>query len=501
MGKNKKKGSEYNESKTYGDAKVSEGTPIGSSGGGYTPTPGQPQAPPAGSGIPGPNMSMLPPEAINDNYNMSTPMGQRYAPPPEAGIQPKKQEGYNVDLSWESINQKPPSDPYREMMALATLPIGAAPGIAGKVSGKLIGESQKMLNPSLEVVDIIMEGKLFPSITNKAIVPSIDNAVVKTISQAKPVATIGEKGIDTGIRKMGANLNPENKKKMMDWVMGLWNKLSTKVVRQQVFDEKTGRMTSKIIANTPAVNVRSAAVVAAWTVGTLVTVTASVMGSKAWADHLDVDNLLGNLNMVERDARQAAIYETDPAKKQELLDISDEAGQTIRDIASPPEGFWEHFLAWFPGINVMAKATEIRREGAWAQTKIQMIRDLERMDDAGMDEESKRLKTEETILEAKKNHNDYYNSERLRVEKEILDMKAMAASSERDLEKQFYEEAARTWEEYGRQKRKEEEKDRIAIAKFWLEYKILAAQIESRNKRGTYLSDYETPSALGFGLL
>jgi len=85
---------------------------------------------------------------------------------------------------------------------------------------------------------------------------------------------------------------------------------------------------------------------------------------------------------------------------------------------------------------------------------------------------------------------DYYNSERLRVEQEILRARSASKNAEREADKKTMEETAAFWLEYHEKLKKLEEEERERQAKFWLDYRKQIIRMQADNRGST----------LGFGL-
>ncbi len=152
----------------------------------------------------------------------------------------------------------------------------------------------------------------------------------------------------------------------------------------------------------------------------------------------------------------------------------------------------ERILMAIPIANTVKQLLDLFETGRTAvEIDQKVLDDIKTAILSGDSEEDQRRKAKEEEIEM----NKVANEERIQLQKEYNQNKrnadAAAAASKRAEDKKFYEEQSRFWQEQADLTRQKEAEDRLAIAKFWLEYQ----------KAKQVIADNNRPSNLNFGLL
>ena len=335
---------------------------------------------------------------------------------------------------------------------------------AAVMSGELIGRS-----PAERGVTPLEHTKAFLGIESLGIehylvalsgIGSLGRAGTK----AKGATQIGK------LTKGTVAANTKTTRLSTNWLMKIITGTNSKTVT--TVDAITGVARTSVVTTRSGMEVaRIAALIGGGVVGTV--------GTKAWAQHLRVDNLIGSLSIAARDARQAG-----------LIDEAERAQAMLDDVLD--QSTWDVILSNIAGINVLAITTKIIKQSILTNEINRKINDDIRLQqETGETEDDKWARIKQEEADQDKASIDYYNTERKKMFRWEEEARRAERAAKRTDEKKARNEDARFWAEQAELQRKLEAEERIAIANFWIAYRK-AAQIAANDSR---------PSNLNFGLL
>lgn len=170
-----------------------------------------------------------------------------------------------------------------------------------------------------------------------------------------------------------------------------------------------------------------------------------------------------------------SLVEEQQASRDELLDLEK----------------WEEILLWSPFSPFVGIPNKIEGSIKGAVAQDQVIDDKRRQQEEGLTDEDMYRQSREERAANEQAITDYNNEQRLITEQAIQDLRReeSIASDARRLTQVRKE--IKLWEARDARAREQEEKDRIALADFWLEY----------HKQLQTINDNNRPSNLNFGLL
>lgn len=285
------------------------------------------------------------------------------------------------------------------------------------------------------------------------------------------------KGLKPVIGKIGKIIgkpatNTVTQKLSQNWLIKLITGANTKTITS--LNPATGMETVRIITTNAGVSpTKIAAIITMGGIG--------AVGSKAWSDHLTVDNLIGSLDIAARDATEQAVWETDPVRKAELLALAKEAREMKKDVLD--YSTWEQILRWTP-LGVSAAAARIVASAPLTSH----INDK-------INESILNQQTPEE-LQAEKDASfqaglDITHAKSIANEKKIIALRAQAKDVTDEKEIAVVIKSIKFWEEKRERDEKSAREEAEWLGEYWLEYDILKDKAD-QNRR---------PSNLNFGLL
>lgn len=165
--------------------------------------------------------------------------------------------------------------------------------------------------------------------------------------------------------------------------------------------------------------------------------------------------------------------------------LVDEAMAEAEELTNLEE--WEKIVLGTPAAPAVGVINKIKGSIAGIEVLKKVIADL-RTQESG---ENRQARLRQERLDDEKANVDYFNEQRKIMFKYEQEALAHTRRHIREDEKQAMREDAAFWAKERKKQDAEEAKERVAIAKFWSEYRKMSYQIEQDNR----------PSALGFGIL